>query len=410
MVITTSNTTATALIAAMMFAVSGCAAQLIRNPVPLNLVNEAKIENLPDVRYWGDELPHHIKHEMQLAYEQTKANRPQVFKKGFRREAKFLAISGGGSNGAFGAGLITGWTASGKRPEFDVVTGISTGALAAPFVFVGSKFDPQLREIYTTYDTKQLVESQILAGLLGGASIADATRFTQVIAKYVNYRLLHAVAREHNKGRRLLIGTTNLDAGRPVVWDMGKIAQGGDKRSLMLFRHVLQASASIPGVFPPVKIDVTANGQTLQELHVDGGTTGQVFFLPPQLLLESVMPTSKYKNKKRHKLDLYIVMNARLTPKWHVTEATTTSIAQRSLVTLMQQQAISDLYKIYVSAEENHMGYNVAAIPTDFDLESTEPFDKVYMTALFDVGHELGRQGYPWLKKPPGLAPQQAKR
>ncbi len=387
----------------LMVLLSGCAAQLVRTPVPLSLVDEVQVVGLPDVRYWGDALPKHIRQKMRLSYQQTKAARPHQFKNGRRISANFLAISGGGSDGAFGAGLLKGWSDSGMRPEFDLVTGISTGALAAPFVFLGPAYDRELEEIYTKYSTKELVQPQVLAGLLGGSSIADASQFKAMIAKYVDEDLLRGVARQHARGRRLLVGTTNLDAQRPVVWDMGEIATRGDLAALKLFRDVLRASASIPAIFPPVTIDVAANGETLQELHVDGGTTGQVFFLPPQLLISSVAPNSVRRSLKSTKLNLYIVMNTPLSPKWDVTKATAAGIAQRSLYTLMKQQAISDLYKLYVEAGNNGIGYNMASVPSDFDMVSQEPFDRKYMTALFNVGRKLGRLGYSWAKRPPGL-------
>ncbi len=385
---------------------AGCAAQLVRTPVPLSLVDEVKVKGSPDVRYWGDALPKNIAQQMRVGFEQTKRARPHLFKNGQRTKARFLAISGGGSDGAFAAGLLSGWSAAGTRPEFDLVTGISTGALAAPFAFLGPKYDRQLEEVYTQYSTDQLVQPQLIAGLLGGASIADDTQFRAVVAKYVDEEMLRDVAREHDRGRRLLIGTTNLDAQRPVVWNMGLIAKRGNKRALELFRKVLRASASIPAIFPPVLIDVTANGKNLQELHVDGGTTGQVFFLPPQLLIHSVSSNRVRRSIANTNLNLYIIMNNQLSPKWSVTKATTTAIASRSLSTLMKQQAISDLYKLYVEAGNNGIGYNIASIPKDFTMESKEAFDREYMTALFNVARELALKGYRWTKRPPGLTSQ----
>ncbi|MCH9764774.1 MAG: patatin-like phospholipase family protein [Alphaproteobacteria bacterium] len=387
---------------AFLMLAGGCAAQLIREPVPAQLIDVAEIENFSGVRYWGDSLPKNIKQEMQLSHQQSLAQRPHLFYKGQRKEANFLAISGGGSDGAFGAGLLKGWSEKGNRPEFDLITGISTGALAAPFVFLGTDYNRQLEEMYTHYGTSQLVEPQILAGLLGGPSIADNSKLAKIIAGYVDYKLLQAVAAEHNKGRRLLIGTTNLDAERPVVWNMGQIAQAGNKQALVLFRKILLASASIPAVFPPVVIDVSAQGRVLQELHVDGGTTGQVFFLPPQLLFRELIDPKKM-GRRKPKFNLYIVMNTPLTPKWQAVGGSTKQIAGRSLWTLMKQQAISDLYKLYVETKNNSIAYHLASVPASFTLESKETFDRKYMKALFDVGRELGQKGYAWSKTPPGL-------
>lgn len=382
---------------------AGCAAQLVRTPVPLSLVNEAQVEDLPDVRYWGDALPKNIRSRIAESFEQTKTKRPHLFKNGRRQSAHFLALSGGGSDGAFGAGLLVGWSKSGKRPEFDLVTGISTGALAAPFAFLGPAYDQQLQEVYTRYATKDLVTPQVVAGLLGAASVADASKFETVIARYIDQDLLKAIALEHDRGRRLLIGTTNVDAERPVVWDMGLIAKRRNPQALRLFRKIIQASASIPAVFPPVVVDVTAGGQTLQELHVDGGTTGQVFFLPPQFLLSSVAPPNVRKSLKKVPLNLYIIMNTRLSPNYEQTKATTTGLAKRTLLTLIKQQAISDLYKLYVEAKNNGIAYRMASVPDSFNKIPKEPFDRVYMKALFDKGFSLAQNGYSWATKPPGL-------
>jgi hypothetical protein len=392
----------------LLLGLGGCAAVLVRTPVPANLLDQAQISHMPDIRYWGDAMPRNIARDMAIGDRQSRSMRPHLYKNNKRRQpVNFIAISGGGGDGAYGAGLLKGWSASGTRPEFDLVTGVSTGALSAPFVFLGSAYDQQLEEIYTRYSTKDLVESNIISGLLGGSAISDNSRLAKVLAKYIDRKFLKAVAREHAKGRRLLIGTTNLDAERPVVWNMGAIATVGDKQALRLFRKILIASASIPGVFPPVVINVTVNGRNMQELHVDGGTTGQVFFLPPQLLFNAMAP----KNKRSHtpKLNLFIIMNTPLNARWQATEATTTQIASRSLYTLMKQQAISDLYKIYVTSKANKVNYRLASVPEDFILKSKETFDKEYMQALFEVGYQQGRNGYNWAKTPPGLTISKAR-
>ncbi|MFY0610068.1 MAG: patatin-like phospholipase family protein [Hyphomicrobiaceae bacterium] len=390
-----------AVIAVAALVIGGCAAQLVRTPVPANLVDQAAIADAPDVRYWGDALPKNIRQAIALSDRQSRRKRPHLFRNGRRKAVKFLAISGGGSHGAFGAGLLVGWTAAGTRPEFDLVTGVSTGALSAPFAFLGPKYDRQLKEIYTRYGTEQLIQKQVIAGLLGGAAIADNSKLASVIASYVDRDFLRVVAREHRRGRRLLISTTNIDAERPVVWDMGRISQRDSKRSLALFRKILLASAAVPAVFPPVVINVRADGRNLQELHVDGGTTGQVFFLPPQLLVRNIVP--KHRRRRPVTAELYVVMNGSLSPKFQTVEARTTAIASRSLWTIMKQQAIGDLYKLYVEARNNRIKYFQASIPDSFTMTSKEPFDLKYMRALFQHGFDLGKRGYRWARLPPGL-------
>ena len=187
---------------------------------------------------------------------------------------------GGGANGAFGAGLLKGWTESGTRPAFKLVTGISTGALIAPFAFLGSGYDATLEDFYTTITTKDIYrERSYFAILFDPSSMTDTTPLQKIVAKQVDENVLAAVAQAHRQGRRLFIGTTNMEAGKLVIWDMGAIAASGKPGALELFRKVMLASAAIPVAFPPVFIPVKAAGKEYEEMHVDGGTAAQVFFL-----------------------------------------------------------------------------------------------------------------------------------
>jgi hypothetical protein len=221
-----------------------------------------------------------------------------------------------------------------------------------------------------------------------------------VIASFVNEEFLKEVAHEHARGRRLLIGTTNLDAQRPVIWDMGKIASSGDPHALELFRNVLLASAAIPAVFPPVYIDVQVDGETREEMHVDGGTTNQVFLLPTQIR-SAAMDTKLGINPMRH---LYIIRNGRVAPEFKPVKASTLAIAGRSISTLIKTQGVGDLYQMYIFARENRVDYNVAYIPGDFPDTSTEAFDPKYMSQLFDLGYRMGKSGTEWKKTPPRLS------
>ena len=233
-------------------AIAGCSASAY-HPVPSALVNQAVVDGMGSapIRFWGDQLPPNSDAMVKEKWAQVRAARPQLLAKDARPVVNFLAISGGGSDGAFGAGLLAGWTARGTRPEFDVVTGVSTGALTAPFAFLGPKYDAALKDVYTQSTTADIAVEHPIRGLLGGESLASNAPLARVIAHYVDDAFLKAVADEYHKGRRLLIGTTNLDAERPVVWDMGRIASSGRPEALELFRSVLLSSAAIPAVFPP---------------------------------------------------------------------------------------------------------------------------------------------------------------
>jgi len=172
----------------------------------------------------------------------------------------YLALSGGGADGAYGAGVLNGWTAQGTRPEFSVVSGVSTGALIAPFAFLGAAYDATLRDVYTSGIAESLLDTPNFLNALFGSGLFGNTRFRELVARYVDQDMLAAIAAEQAKGRRLFIVTTNLDTQRTVIWDMGRIASIGSPQALSLFRDVVAASASIPVVFPPILIDAEANG------------------------------------------------------------------------------------------------------------------------------------------------------
>jgi predicted patatin/cPLA2 family phospholipase len=368
-------------------AAASCAAPL-RNPVPVEFANQAMALD-GQVRQWGDEVPKNANAQIEERWAQSRAAHPRMS----RAEVNFLAISGGGSDGAFGAGVLVGWTAAGNRPEFDVVTGVSTGALAAPFAFLGPRYDDALRKVYTSYSTNDLLVARPIRGLLGGSALANNAPLANVIASFVNQTFLQEIAREHNRGRRLLIGTTNLDAQRPVIWDMGRIAASDHPGALDLFRKVLLASAAIPGLFPPVHVNVTAD-TAREEMHVDGGTSNQVFLLPSQMML------GRQHSAKRR---LYIIRNGRLEPQFQVVQARTVAIANRSLSTLIKNQGIGDLVQLYNFARRNGIAYSLISIPSDFPDTSAEPFDTVYMTRLFELGFRTGQSGRSWQKVPPRL-------
>jgi predicted patatin/cPLA2 family phospholipase len=309
--------------------------------------------------------------------------------------ARYLAISGGGDNGAFGAGLLNGWTKTGTRPQFKLVTGVSTGALIAPFAFLGEAYDGQLRDLYTRVTASDIARKRSVLSVLYGDAVADTTPLRHLVERYVTQKLLDAIAVEHFRGRVLLVATTNLDVRRPVVWNITKIAASGVPGSLELVRKILIASAAIPGTFPPVMIDVEANGHRYQEMHVDGGTTGQVFVYPAAIHLPRLATRER---------TLYIIRNARLDPEWAQVDRRTLPIAFRAITCLIQHQGIGDLYTIYSIAERDHVGYNLAFIPPTFDFRHTEDFDPNYMTALFDVGERMAVKGQDWwYKHPPTL-------
>lgn len=381
---------AIALLAFAMFG-SGCATLMPRDVVPERLADEAELTGLPNIRVWGDASA-----ESLAAL--VRGERARMGAEARRPELNIVAISGGGDNGAFGAGLLVGWSDAGTRPEFDLVTGVSAGALTAPFVYLGRSRNTELREVFTKYTRSDIYDPGIMTPLFG-SGLVDSSPLENLIANYVDERFLQEVANERKKGRVLLIGTTNLDAQRPVLWDMGRIAMSGHPQALGLFRKLLLASASIPGAFPPVRIKVRAEGRTYEELHVDGGVTRQVFALPPSLAFSSRDPSMRRPARR-----LFIIRNAKISPEWEAVEAGVFSISRRSVSTLIKNQGIGDLYRIYASAQIDGTDFNLAAIPSKFSTGKAEPFEQTYMQALYDEGYRAGLRGYPWMKAPPGLA------
>jgi len=376
---------------------TACAAAVrdIAPPVALNQAQMLGVES-SKIRFWGDEVPKDLNGIVAKAQERHEAAIAAGYGRKPNEVVNILAISGGGSDGAFGAGLLNGWTQSGKRPKFEVVTGVSTGALIAPFAFLGSQKDGLLREFYTQHSTKDIVTPTVVQGLFGGASISSSAPLAQLIAKYIDRKTFNQIAEEHRRGRYLLIGTTNIDAQRSVIWDMGEIATIGTDAALQLFRKVILASASIGGAFPPVPIDVLINGQRRQELHVDGGTTDNIVLMPVQVNIGVFDRALKRKPKRR----LFIIVNSHLNPEWEPTKASAIDIASRSISTLIKHQTIGDVRKLYDFSKTNKIDFNLATIPPGFKDKSTEAFDKTYMRKLFKYGEALGMKGYPWGKEP----------
>ena len=365
-----------------------------RNMPPPELGLAGQIPGMPHVRYWGDEQIPFYDDWIEMSDAEIAAGYSAIMD----TEHHYIAISGGGPRGAYGAGLLVGATESGKRPEFALVTGISTGSLIAPFAYLGAEYDYVLEEMYTRYSTKDLLKMRGKLAVLTNDAVADSAPLAALIAKYVTQDVLDKIAAESRKGRDLLIGTTNLDAGRLVIWDIGLIANSGSPDALALVHKVMLASASIPGVFPPVMIDVEAAGQHFDEMHVDGGVTTQVFLYPIQFDFDLFVERLRVKGRP----NIYVLRNAFLTPKWKGIERKVFPIAGRTIDTLLRTQGLGDLYRIYLQTVDDRLKFHLTYIPEDFTMEVKEPFDVEYMRALFKLGRERGRTGTGWQTAPPG--------
>ena len=388
------------LVFAFVGALQACAAPERLSAVPKGQLSDASVPGVPEARLHYDVDAEPFERLGLESVRREKAYLEEQGQAGALPPAHFLVISGGGDNGAFGAGLLVGWTKAGDRPEFKLVTGISTGALIAPFAFLGPEYDAKLKEVYTTISADDVfLERGVVGGFFGDA-LADSKPLFDLVGRYANQDMLDAIAQEYARGRILLIATTNLDARQPVVWNIGEIAASGDPKALELFHKVLVASASIPGAFPPVMVDVEVDGTPYQEMHVDGGTMAQAFLYPPAL---DVVELSEGQEAQRER-HVYIIRNARLDPDWASVERQTLSIVGRSVASLIHTQGIGDLYRMYLQTEKDGVDYNLAFIPPDFTAVHKEEFDTEFMRQLFDHAYEMSIKGYQWQKYPPGYS------
>jgi hypothetical protein len=304
-----------------------------------------------------------------------------------------LAISGGAYDGAFGAGVIAGWTKTGTRPQFAVVTGVSAGALIAPLAFLGPDYDGELEEAFTGGMAQILGDASILS-LLGTADMRRQT-LVEIIEKFVTPRLLAAIAREHAKGRRLLVVTTNLDAERGVVWNMGAIASSRNPEARQLFIDVLAASASIPGVFAPTFIGVEANGHRFKEMHVDGGATVQVFAIPEAFL------AAGGKHAVSTPASIWVIANKKLTPEFEVTESGVLPVVGRAFASVIKTHTRFTLLATAEFARTHGIGFHLAAIAADFTAPAKAGFNTAYMQAVYRHGYDRALSGQVWTESVP---------
>ncbi len=377
------------VVALLLVLLCGCVAAPPRHPLPQELAASAQIPGIPGARYWADEPPESFRLWLELPDEVLQQRYAGII----GRHHDYLLISGGGDDGAFGAGLLVGWTAAGSRPEFQIVTGISTGAIIAPFAFLGPAYDPTLYELYTSFSSKDLVQRRGLHELLRGDSAFSTDPLSRLLDRYLGDEQVAAIAAEGRRGRSLLIGTTNLDAGRPVIWDLTRIAMSGAPGAKHLIHEVIRASAAIPGAFPPVLFQVQAGNATYDEMHVDGGVTSQVFLNVAGLDWRRIAERLGVEGAPQ----LYVIRNSRLALKWEPVERRMTPILSRALASLIRAQGIGDLAQIYLVAQRAGMGFNLARVPADFTMEPQEMFDPTYMRALFDLGQRTAQQGKAWV-------------
>jgi hypothetical protein len=318
----------------------------------------------------------------------------------------YLAISGGGSDGAFGAGLLNGWTKAGTRPKFKIVTGVSTGGLIAPFAFLGPDYDDELKLSYTTIDANRVFKLRGLLPLLWSESLSSTAPLKQLIATYIDDKVLAAIAAEHAKGRRLYIASTNLDSEQPVIWDMGAIASSRSRNKLDLFRHVLLASAAIPSLFPPVMFDMERDGEKYHELHVDGGVVFQSFFVGSSTDMQATIRAAHPDWGDNFTQNLYVIRNGWVNPVFQQVERGLPSITSRAILSMFKASGVNDLWRLYFSARDDNVTFRYTAIPRDYTPQTTQQFDNAEMNREYDLGYRIALKGIDWAMSPPGYAGQ----
>ena len=378
---------------------SGCAKQ-VRNALPEEHVEIAQVVGFEQVRDWGDEFSSYFQKDVVASHNQFRDFYPEIFNNK-NHTIDILTISGGGAYGAYGIGLLDGWSDKGDYPVFRLVTGISTGALIAPFAFLGGKYLDVVADFYLAATNEGVFERKSIRNIIFSDSVASSEPLHLKIESAIDDEMLEKIAIEHKKGRRLFVGTTNLDARRLVIWNMGHIASIGGPKARELFHKIILASASIPVALNPVYIPVKANGAEYDEMHVDGGVNVEVFFYGN--IIDVKAGREEVVESFPEKVRIFIIRNSQIENRYKPVDPRIVSIAKAAISNLIGSQGVGDLYRIYAVSERDEIDYNLASIPADFKFKESVGFDPEEMKRLYDVGYEEAINGYSWEKTPPGF-------
>ena len=376
--------------------VAGCADEPALPPVPAALVDDARVPGFDAIRQWGDApgaIGRSAWHDQAAAVPPPSADT--------QGPLNVLAISGGGANGSFAAGLLNGWTRAGSRPQFHVVTGVSVGALEAPFAFLGSKYDFVLRDMFARLSARDIVTRKPPLVAYFGDSLDSRQPLAALVDELIDEPLVSGIAVEHRKGRRLYVATTNVYAGHQVIWDIGAIAASGRPEAADLIRRILLASAAVPIVLPPVYFDVQAGSTWYHEMHADGGLTREAFIGPPDL--DWTAATRALQTAPQ--VNFFVIRNGRAKAEYMVMEPRLLPLGQHAMHQLAQSLGVADLHRIYLRAQSEHASFRAAWIGSDFSAPWSGWYDPGYVEALFDYGYEKALSGDVWRTDPPGLAP-----
>ncbi len=369
------------LIVAVSFGLAGCSTMMPREPFTAKEQTIAEIPGMPGVRVWAD-AP---------VSELVRFSRGAKGAASLKGERDVLSISGGGPDGAFAAGILVGWSRTGTRSRPAIVTGASAGALVAPFAFIGPETDRALTAAFTGEKAEGLNGNGLIE--LIGAQDARRSLLRDLVSDFTDAKMLKRIAAEHRQGRRLFVVTTNVDAQRAVIWDIGAIANSGHPGALDLVRDVLTASSSIPGIFTPTLITVQAGTRRFQEMHADAGLMTQVLTVPDALLsADDGEPAITPPNR------LFVIANHRLDPEFRVTAASTLPLVSRSLSSVIKSHARTTLLATQEFARTRGIDFNLVYIENDFRTPMTVDFSTAYRSAVFDYGYrKASRKGF-WRK------------
>jgi len=387
-----------ALLVTVIFVLTGCFSKRVAPP-PAGKTFEVPWGAVPLERWdptFKNTFERHLIEGLQMRLREHRKKAP-----GKPITLRGLALSGGGSHGAYGAGVLIGWTDAGTRPEFDVVTGISTGALTATAVFLGPEYDDSLR-MYTKVTNKDIFKSRGLLAVLLKDSMYDSAPLRAIIAKQIDDEVIQAVAGEYAKGRRLFIGTVNLDAQAFTIWNMGLIASSDRPDKLERYRDVILASASVPVVFPPVYIPVEVGGETYRQMHVDGGAREMIFF--PQFIqnLDKAIAEAGFSSADVHG-EIYVLFNGRIAARgtYEPVEPRALSVMEVVARTFQRANTISSIYQIWVGGLTHRLAIHVTDIAPEYEnLQQDMEFNRDDMKRLFDYGYNRSVKGEAWWTQP----------
>jgi predicted acylesterase/phospholipase RssA len=326
------------------------------------------------------------------------------------RPKTILALSGGGMYGSYTAGVLNGWSESGQRPVFDVVTGISTGGLIAPLAFLGSEYDDQMKLIYTCVSRRDIFTYRNWATIPFRDAAATTTPLRNIVEAGMTDDLILRLAAEHRKGRRLYIGTTNMDTRRFVTWDIGAIATRAESRdradlkaSKKLIVDVMIATCSLPGVFPPVPIDIELDGVRYTELHMDGGVTSAVWV--PMPVLEAAAPDPRVPNASQPPTELYVILAGKPFPDSGQMEPKLLPVVATFLSTAQAAQCRRDLANLYHQAQLMNIRFHLTGVRSEFSTPAGGlEFDRKEMNRLYEEGVRVGKENV-WWDTPPERGP-----